>query len=238
MPNKNILFIVPSAINTNHGVYGTQDRMDQTLQTLESIKSTVGATIAILDGGLFLDKSQEKILSKYASYVYDFSKHKAVKEIHNSIKDSSILKNYIELYMISVYLKVLKDAKSFQDFYRIFKISSRYVLTNKFSLNEHLEATNKIALNGPYSSPFNSELTDGVVNQFMCRLWSFDGRLLEYVSETYHNMLFDFMEKLKQNKYLDTEHLLYKHIDQTLIKSLNPIGVGGNIALNGVEVDE
>ena len=48
----NPLFLMTSAIHVKHGIYSTEERISQTLETCKSIFLTIpNATIYVLDGG-------------------------------------------------------------------------------------------------------------------------------------------------------------------------------------------
>jgi hypothetical protein len=239
MDNKELLFVIPGAINTLHGVYNTDSRLDQTIDTLNSVATKIGATIVLLDGGARdITKEQWNKLTPLSNSIYSYSNKHAIKTAHASITNSSILKNYCELFMLCKFFDHVSKEKHVQQYSRVFKLSSRYLLSDRFDVDKHLAGVGKISLLGPFHSAFQASVTGNVNKQYMSRLWSFDFSLIDYVAGAYNKMFADFQIRVLAGGYIDTEHLLYKYLNSELVESLEPVGVCGNIALNGMKVDE
>jgi hypothetical protein len=232
-----VLFVVSSAIHANWGVYNAEERLNQTIDTLKSIKERVDADIVILDGGSkpLSDEEKEKI-QKYIRLFYDFSSADNVVQIQK-VNNWDIVKNMIELIIFGSFYDKSKNELS-ERYDRIFKMSGRYRLNDNFDLNKHLNAEGKIVLHGPYTSQFPSQVTGGQELQYMSRLWSFDARLTPYISETYLKMFNHMNERLNAGGYIDIEHLLCKFLDPRLIELTGKIGIEGNIAPNGVQISD
>ena len=101
-----------------------------------------------------------------------------------------------------------------------------------------MNAEGKIIIKGPYTSQFAPEITGDAKLQYMSRLWSFDSKLTPYISEVYKNMFQNIVERLNAKGYIDIEHLLFKHLDPTIVQNIDKIGICGNIAPNGAFVEE
>lgn len=238
-PQSKSLFLVSSAIHTKHGVYDTETRLQQTIDTCKSIRSKCNADIILLDGGQkSLSKEEKEILSDYILRFYDFSEEETVKRIQN-VDNHDIVKNMIEIVMFGSFFDLMTTTNMKLPHYdRIFKMSGRYTLNDNFNYDEHMNAVGKIVIRGPYTSQFNSTITGGVTLQYMSRLWSFDTVHLEYIRDTYVDMFNHMNERLHNGGYIDIEHLLFHHLHHTLIVNPKKIGVQGNIAPNGVAVSD
>jgi hypothetical protein len=231
------VFVVSSAIHAKFGVYSTEERLNQTIETCKSIRSRVPADIIVLDGGISnLNEDEKEKLKEHITLYYSFSESQDIKEIQK-ISNWDIVKNSIEIIMFGSFFDGSKDALM-SKYKRIFKISGRYTLTDSFNYEEHMNAKDKIVIRGPYTSQFEEHVTGGVTLQYMSRLWSFDSSLVPYVSEKYEKMYKNFIDRLNASGYIDIEHLLYAHLDVDKIHHISKIGISGNIAPNGHYVEE
>jgi len=220
-------------------VYDSQQRLEQTIETCKSIKERCDADIILLDGGQESPTVEEKkLLSRYIYRFYDFTQEDTVKQIQK-VENWDVVKNMIEIVMFGSFFDLMTTENIKLPHYdRIFKMSGRYVLNDNFNYEEHMNATDKILIRGPYTSQFNSTITGGVTMQYMSRLWSFDAIHLEYIRDTYSDMFNHMQKRLNSGGYIDIEHLLFHHLHHTLIINPKKIGVQGNIAPNGGEISD
>jgi hypothetical protein len=232
------VFLISSAIHAKHGIYDTETRFKQTIETCKSIRERCDAKIIILDGGYQELTSEERHeITDYIDEFYTFSGEEIVQQIQN-IPNHDIVKNMIEIVMYgSFYDKVCQEG--WRDKYkRIFKMSGRYTLNDTFNYQKHMDAKDKIIIRGPFTSQFNSDTTGGVSLQYMSRLWSFDAFLLPYIRDIYVDMFRNMNNRLAQKGYIDIEHLLFHHLDLALIENIGKLGLDGNIAPNGVRISD
>ena len=232
------LFLVSSAIHTNHGIYNDEQRLEQTIDTLKSIKQRCDVDIVLLDGGLKAPtEDEQKLLGEYTKGIISFSDAPSMKDIL-VIPSQDIVKNMAEIVMFGSTFQDIQNSGDYKKYKRIFKMSGRYVLNDNFNYQTHIDAKDKIIIRGPYTSQFTSAQTGGVIFQYMSRLWSFDSELLPDIAETYGRMFGDMNRVLTQGGYIDIEHLLFTHLDPSRIQKIAKIGVEGNIAPNGMRISE
>lgn len=232
------VFLVSSAIHAKHGVYDTQTRLEQTIETCKSIRNKCDAEIIILDGGYQdITKEERDILSQYIDKFYTFSDAENIQQIQQ-VPNHDIVKNMIEIIMYgSFFDKAMEDGWR-EKYKRVFKMSGRYTLNDDFNYDKHMQAADKIIVRGPFTSQFRQETTGGITLQYMSRLWSFDAFLLPYVRDLYTDMFNHMTERLNAKGYIDIEHLLFHHLDPVLIENIGKLGVEGNIAPNGARVSD
>jgi hypothetical protein len=232
------VFLVSSAIHAKHGVYDTQTRLEQTIETCKSIRNKCDAEIILLDGGYQdITKEERDILSQYIDKFYTFSDAENIQQIQQ-VPNHDIVKNMIEIIMYgSFFDKAIEDGWR-EKYKRIFKMSGRYTLNDDFNYDKHMQAVDKIIVRGPFTSQFRQETTGGITLQYMSRLWSFDAFLLPYVRDLYTDMFNHMTERLTAKGYIDIEHLLFHHLDPVLIENIGKLGVEGNIAPNGARVTD
>lgn len=232
-------FIITSAIHTSYGKYSTEERINQTNDTLNSIETYAPHSSAvIIDCG---EKSIDKDL--FDCEVIDYTTNQEIQHhlqeyLRNNrdVEPDIIIKSMLEIMMFEDYLKT----HSMDSYDRVFKISGRYKLNSKFDYYKHLEAKNKIVLLPPYCSQnlYNFDVKSTMF-QYMTRCWSFDSSLVLNILNTYAKMKTDILYASRTEKQADIEHLLYRHLSKKLVKNVEVMGVEGYWApMRGSWIDE
>lgn len=220
------LFIITSAIHTSHGKCSTEERTEQTRETLKSIETYApGSSMVIIDCG---EKSVDKNL--FDCEVIDYTTHQEIQfhlqeylRTNKDIEPDIIIKSMLEILMFGDYLKNLTGSYD-----RIFKISGRYRLNTNFNHQKHLEAKGKVLILSPDKSQnlYNFDVKSSMF-QYMTRCWSFDSSLLLNIIETYDKMKPDILYASRTEKQADIEHLLYRHLNKNFVRHINVMGVEG-----------
>ena len=219
-------FILTSAIYTSYGKCSTEERIEQTRETLKSIETYApGSSIVIIDCG---EKSVNKNLfdCKVIDYTINEEIQYNLQEYLRSEKDLNpdvITKSMLEIMMFGDYLKNITSS-----FDRIFKISGRYRLNSNFNYQKHLEAKNKVFILKPNRSPhfYNFDVSSSMFS-YMTRCWSFDSSLLLKIIETYDKMKGEIIHISRTEKQGDIEHLLYKQLNRNIVTHTNIMGIEG-----------
>jgi hypothetical protein len=230
-------FIITSAIYTSYGKCSTEERIEQTKETIKSIETYApGSSMVIIDCG---EKSVEENL--FDCELIDYTKNEEIqyhlgeylkKDI--DLEPDIIIKSMLEIMMFSDYLKNITGS-----YERIFKISGRYKLNSNFNHQKHLDAKNKVVILPPYTSQhlYNFNVTSSMF-LYMTRCWSFDSSLLLNIIETYDKMRSDIIIMSQTEKQGDIEHLLYKHLNKKLVRHIDIMGVEGKWAPRGSWIEE
>jgi hypothetical protein len=220
------LFLVTSAIYTSYGKCSTEERITQTKETIESIRTYApDSNIVLLDAG---DKS---VNIDFDVKLIDYTIHPEIQShlqeylsINKDLEPDIIIKSMLEIIMFENYLRT----HSLESYSRIFKLSGRYRLNSNFNYAKHLEAKNKVLILPPYHSQhFYNFNASSSMFLYMTRCWSFDSNLLEKIIETYGKMKNDIIVASRTEKQGDIEHLLYKHLDKRLVEHIDVMGVEG-----------
>jgi hypothetical protein len=216
-------FIITSAIHTSYGRCSTEERIEQTRETLKSIETyTPGSSMVIIDCG---EESVNKNL--FNCEVIDYTTNKEIQyhlqeylRTNRDLEPDIIIKSMLEIMMFGDYLKNITGSYD-----RIFKISGRYKLNSNFNHQKHLEAKNKVLILPPYTSQnlYNFDVKSSMF-QYMTRCWSFDGDLLLNIIETYDKMKTDILYASRTEKQADIEHLLYRHLNKKLVQNIHSDG--------------
>ena len=239
--NQKFGVILTSAINTKFGVYDSQQRLDQTIESIRSVRLHVpGAKLFLIEmAGIPLTDEQKDKLIAEVDHLVDFTGDPSVTELYNSTENWDIVKNVTEVMCFRNALEKLQDSGVISDLDRIFKVSGRYLINEHFDIGFYEEYKNRncIVISKSRNSQFAFETT-GIKQQYMSRLWSWPTALNKEVIEAYGNSLNYMFERLTHGGYADIEHCLYQFLDQEKIIEKDPIGITGNISPNGAPVKD
>lgn len=231
------LFLVTSAIYTSYGKCSTEERIEQTKETIKSIKTYApGSTIVLLDAG------EKSVDIDFGVELIDYTQKQIIREPldyylknNRDIEPDIIIKSMLEIIMFEDYLK----SRLLNSYSRIFKLSGRYKLNSNFDYLRHLESKNKVLILPPCQSQhlYNLEVSSSMF-QYMTRCWSFDGDLILNILKTYDKMKKDIIFASRTEKQGDVEHLLYKHLDKRLVKYTPIMGIEGYYAPLNLWIEE
>ena len=141
--NDKIIFVITSKIivsknklsyTDNRSIYTAEERFDDTLVTISSIKENLNNPIIVLIDNSELNDEMNNKLHENVSYFID---RKAVNNIRNIdyFTDNSPCKGTGEMLQFTLALKYIKDKISDTEKYNIFKITGRYRVTPGFDIN-------------------------------------------------------------------------------------------------------
>ena len=242
---KNIVLLT-SAVYTNYGIYKPQERIQQTLDTAKSAKKYIpGAVIILVDNSkvdVQNDTSAEfEELIDLVDYYIDNSDDEDIKYFHNNVANYDIGKNVMEaMGMMKALTYINSDAdlmKVIADADRIFKLSGRYQVTDKFDITkfDNANTKDKYVFKKAQPSWINPQDT-GVTTLLQTRLWSFTPGLFTATIELYKNIIETMVRLVNENKYIDNEHAMSKFIPKDRLVELETVGLQGNIAPNGMMI--
>jgi hypothetical protein len=242
---KNIVLLT-SAVYTNYGIYKPAERIQQTLDTAKSAKKYIpGAVIILVDNSkvdVQNDTSPEfEELIDLVDYYIDNSDDNDIQYFHNNIANYDIGKNAMEamgLMKALTYIAGDEDMKKvIADADRIFKLSGRYQVTDKFDITKFDNANTKDKYVFKKAQPSWINPADtGVTTLLQTRLWSFTPSLFLATIEMYKKIIENMVSLFNQNKYIDNEHSMSKFIPKDRLVELETVGLQGNIAPNGMMI--
>ena len=166
------LWLCSSAIHTKHGVFTADQRLEQTILTLESIKKVdPNSNILIVESSAeksVTDEECEK-LKPYIEGLLNFHPDNQVQEVYNfADKNWDIAKNMTELIVFGKALDFIirQQPQILNDIDRVFKISGRYTLNDNFNMATHLDQKNaeKYIFSNRRTSQFPAIVTDGLTH--------------------------------------------------------------------------
>jgi hypothetical protein len=243
--SKNIVLLT-SAVYTNYGIYNTQERIKQTLETAKSAKQYIPGAVVVL-----VDNSKEEVqndtsaefeeLIDLVDYYIDNSDDADIKYFHANVNNYDIGKNAMEaigLLKTLSYISTDEDLmKEVSQAGRIFKLSGRYQVTDKFDIAkfDNPETKGKYVFKKAQPS-WIDPLHTGVNTMLQTRLWSFSPDLLSATIDMYKNIIGNMINTFNDSKYIDNEHSMSKFIPKELLVELDIVGLQGNIAPNGMMI--
>lgn len=242
---KNIVLLT-SAVYTNYGIYNPQERIKQTLETALSARKYIpGAVIILVDNSkvdVQNDTSSEfDELIDAVDYYIDNSDDSDIKYFHNNVQNYDIGKNSMEaLGMLKALTFIYNDEtlkNEIKDADRIFKLSGRYQVTDKFDINKFSNENTKDKYVFKRAQPSWINPADTGVNTLLqTRLWSFTPNLLVDTMQLYKNIIETMVNLFNNGKYIDNEHAMSKFIPKDKLIEVETVGLVGNIAPNGMMI--
>ena len=231
-------FIVTSAINSKFGVFTPTQRLQQTMETITSIKTKIpDALIIVMECcGDPIKPAQEDILRANCDVFVDYSHDEEVQALYDN-DNWDVVKNGTEIMCFGRALAVLAHEGVFKNIDRIHKMSGRYILNDMFDPEtyDQLEIADKIIIGPKYKSQFPPEVTQ-VPFQYMARLWSWPTSRVDEVVKVYSDSFIFFAERLAAGGYVDIEHVLAKFLNPKHVHEVQNLGVEGAIAPNGTAI--
>ena len=231
--------MVTSAINTKFGVYDTDTRLKQTLETVVSIKKYVpDARIILVEcGAIPLTPVQETALEAEVDEIISYNDDEDVKAIFVS-DNWDVVKNTTEVMCFKRALEHCLEYKLFDGIDRVFKMSGRYRLNDNFDIAQYVMAPESIITTHKHASQFPHQVTL-VEYQYMSRLWSWPANITQRIIDEVYDAGLNYMaERLSQGGYCDIEHMLYKFLPANLVLEVAKVGLEGNIGPNGATVSD
>lgn len=223
---NDFIFIVTSCLNTSVGRFTPEERWEQNKATLESIKLYAPNSKILL-----IDSSPEQLTNDQKSYLdnqCDYTEYLSQQTLDKFVDfDETRFKCSIELYCL--FQVFSKHAELLSKFNRVFKISSRYTLTENFDKQLHLDNDKDIIIlkakaekytNDPhplFSEPY----------QYMTRLVSIPNCEVSNMSLYLKNMIRCYIECKDKSLYYNSEHAFYYHLPKDKIKIVEKIGISG-----------
>jgi len=227
IPN-NKLFIVTSALNTGMGVVSAEDRLEQTINGLKTLRKIVPDAIVILADGSPHKVEEEKFkeLSEWVDFIADFSKDADVNVFAKNHKKSEaecvlLLKILLLLKQEPTMMKLMHSVD------RIFKFSGRTDLLNSFDVHEHNHWGKYV-----FKKRIPTWLTDSrkvhATDLLITRMYSLCPSLIDDYTQMLHRNI-----SLIMQMRIDTEHAHFVNINKDLLVEIDTLHCIGTVATTG-----
>ena len=227
--------LITSAVNATFSQYTPTERLTQTLGTIASIQQHIpNAVICLTESSIpGIDEETKNILSAQVHNMIDLSKDATINWVHQNVTHQDTVKNLSELILTTKFFKVARKQHWFDGCDRIFKVSGRYQLTDKFDITKYEDTSlsNKFVFKKKILSQFPYSVTNQSL-QHSSRCYSFDASMLDYYISTLDDMTKEMQDRVNRGSYIDIEHLLCKFIPNSKKVEFGTVGISGNIAPN------
>jgi len=178
--NKNVVFITSkiyisdskfSYVN-NRSIYTPEQRFNQTIKTINSIKKNIPDSYIILfDNSLFKNKTYLNFLNNNVDKFINIIDDETLNFYTDKYEYKAFSDISQQLFMYNVFFKFV-DLKSIKNF---FKISGRYSINNSFNFNDYdnndiIFKKNKNVIDRDYYYTCFYKLTPNIVNEYFDKL--------------------------------------------------------------------
>jgi len=218
-------FIVPSALGTHHGVFSLNERLQQTLRTIESIRHfSKGARIILVETTSLLPQYRQIVAKSVDIYLYlaeDNILERAKRAGAKSLGDARAL--FLTARLLRTHPRLQPVLYETQIFY---KLSARYCLNESF--RNH-------ATWGKFRfKRYRTWRSDGFYPYLVStRLFGFCSSLVNDLQQIAESLAHSFL-----TTDIDIEHGMALLIDESRIFWESTLGVFGQTAGNGSFIDE
>lgn len=191
---------------TNVSVFDSETRLNQTLETIESIKEKMPNARIFLHEKSDLENNYISILKSKVDRLY----------CHHSSIDKNLFKSIPEAMLLH---KIFSN-KKLKEYDFIFKISGRYKLNDNFHPYYLLKSNrDKIIAKRrmwPHLAPHKNYNTV---------LYCVGRDMIDYAAKSY--------EDAYKNMFVDIEHSIFRDINENNFVNINIVGVEGHISPTG-----
>jgi len=229
VPNKN-LFIVTSALNANIGVVTEEERLEQTVASLISIRTHVPDALILFSDGSprEVPLSSFQKIKPYVNLIMSWSKDEEVRYFAEQGRKSEA-----EILLLSKTFRMIRNnvemMKIMQGVKRIYKYSARTVLTQDFDIGAYKNMFGKYVFKKALPSWMPEDRKNNITDHlFITRMYSFCPSLLDNYMMTQQYIFNDVV-----NHGIDTEHAHYKCLDKKYVVEFDKLHCNGIVAGSG-----
>lgn len=227
IPDNN-LFIVTSALNPNMGIISREDRLQQTIEGLESLRERCPDAIVVLADGSPEKIEQDKIkqFEHLVDFVADFSGDKDIAQFA-AIGRKSEAENVLMLKAVMLLKNEPGLMKMMHSVRRIYKLSARTIINKGFNTVDH-DHFGKYVFKKRMPTWLAGEAAETFTDLLITRLFSFCPSLID-----------DYMIVCRRNiaviheTGIDTEHAHFFNIESERLVELDQIHCQGVMASTG-----
>jgi len=194
--------IIPSALGTRYGTLSIEERFNQTLEGIASIREKIPNSYIILGDISLVDSSnyREIIKTKVDSFI-DCNDDQKIIFYSNNFKKSQgellIFKKCLDKVIIDLDMTSIK---------RIFKIGGRVKLSENFDITDYKDTKDKYVFRFPVDSWMGESY-----KFYETRIYSFDSSLISDYYDVW-DRTFNLCDR-----GFDVEHAYYQTLDQNKI---------------------
>ena len=224
LPDKN-LFIVTSAIKPNIGAFSDEQRFQQTIDTLKSVRERVPSAIIVLSDVSVrpLSDSEKKMIADHSDYYLDIGQEPTVRQLSiNGMKSQA--ENVLMFHTLATLKNSPQTSRMMNSVKRIFKFSGRTILEESFDISEYDELFGKFVFLKRIPTWMNQ---NQVSHLLITRMFSMCPSLID----TYLNIIPKNLQLVDAG--FDTEHAHFANIPKQYLVEFDKLHCWGWLAGNG-----
>lgn len=229
--NKNVVLITSKiyvsnkkfSYTSNRSIYTIEERFNQTLETIHSIKKNITNTYIILfDNSFFANKDYYNMLNNNVDKFIN-------------ITNNNTLNFYTDIYQYKAFSDVSQQLSFYNTFFKyvdmnsfnkFFKISGRYLVNHRFNFNNYNNNANIFKK--------NNDVTDR--DYYYTCFYKLNSKIIHLYFEQLKQLIDN--KHLYENTYSDLEVILPKFLINTNAISLtDTLGITQRIAVNNTIED-
>lgn len=223
------LFIVTSALNPEMGIINREDRFNQTIDGLKSLRERMpGAIVLMVDGSPNkIEEEKVKALRAYVNFFADFSQDKEILQFSSTGRKSEA--ENVLLFKTMLLLKQDEGLNEvMQSVNRIVKLSGRTILIDAFDIEQH-NHFGKYVFKTRMPTWIADSRKDFATDLLITRMYSFCPSLIDdYIHTCALNV------NIINQTHIDTEHAHFVNINKDLLVELDTIHCQGIMAGTGL----
>jgi hypothetical protein len=212
---------------SNLGIFTHHERYLQTIKTIDSIRTYApNCAITLIDSSADSIEQYENLIKSQVDEFINNSNNEVVQKIISTVNESAA-KSVVETYVLANLLKNWNTRAS-----RIYKISGRYCLTDKFNVTEQDPDTESFIFKDKWGNNWPEGWCD-IPHQYPTYGFSFPANQQLFMIDVFEKSHELILEHVNTGRYCDIEHALYKFIPEEKVKLININAVEGLLAQNG-----
>ena len=223
------LFIVTSALNPEMGIINREDRFNQTVDGLRSLRERMpGAIVLMVDGSPNkIEEEKVKALKQYVNFFADFSQDREITQFSSTGRKSEA--ENVLLFKTMLLLKQDEElSEIMKSVNRIVKLSGRTILIDGFDIAEH-NHFGKYVFKKRMPTWIADSRKEFATDLLITRMYSLCPSLID----DYLHMCALNVNIIDQT-HIDTEHAHFVNINKDLLVELDTIHCQGIMAGTGL----
>jgi hypothetical protein len=216
------IFIITSCLIPAIGVFSPEERLTQTLQTVDSIRKKSPGSFILLS-----DVSKEPLTEKYEELVSKVDLFLDLSKVDFLLHfTQNGMKSQGECAMMHVVLDYLQqNPELMEGVDRIFKITGRLQLDDGFDIKDYVELNGKYVFKKRIPTWMNEPI-HGATHVFDTRLWSMCSSLINIHSQALQKV-FPLLGPI------DLEHAYFAVLDKEKVVEFDKVHCRGQVASTG-----
>lgn len=222
------LFIVTSALNPNMGILNRQERFEQTIEGLVSLRKKCPDAIVILADGSpeAVEKEKYDSMSGLVDLIADFSGDKDISQFASAARKSEA-ENVLMLKVMMLLKQAPELKRLMHSVRRVYKFSARTTLHDEFDVTEH-DHFGKYVFKKRMPTWLAGDAAETFTDLLITRLFSFCPSLIDDYSIVCRRNI-----GVIHDVGVDTEHAHFFNIESDRLVELDKIHCQGVMASTG-----